>query len=242
MLLGLAIADSLQERLRRLEYLCPLGLLSHGGRDGKGKIMREKQRVSEMATEVLTHQAEVRAGLTGESLKDALKAVLKTEAGRQLEDLRKGPRREDRAERWQPSLARERAKERGQARQAEHEWEREQRREEERDRARRDDAWERFMRSERRALEMRKDGQLAELLGEARPGESQEALRRLASKDRKQAGEGLVALMSAGNVSYKRLDELSPEDVPARAAADRARAAWLKERREGRLGRGERRA
>ena len=98
------------------------------------------------------------------------------------------------------------------------------------------------MRSERLKLEMRKDGQLAELLGEARPGESQEALQHLASEDRTQADEGLVALMSAGTVSYKRLDELSPGDVPARAAADRSRKSWLKERREGRLGRSERRS
>jgi hypothetical protein len=204
--------------------------------------MHEKQRVSEMASEVLTHQAEVRVGLTGESLEDALKVILRTEAGRQLDDLRNGPHRDETARRWQLSLARERAKERGLARQGKHEWEREQKRVEERDRARRDGAWERFMRSERRELEMRKDGQLAELLGEARPGESQAALEHLASEDRRQAEEGLVALMSAGNVSYKRLDELSLEDVPARAAAESSRMAWLKERREGRLGRSERRS
>ena len=202
--------------------------------------MYEKQRVSEMASEVLTHQAEVRAGLTGESFEHALKVVLRTEAGRQLEDLRTGPHSDERAGRWYPNLARERAKERGLARQREHEWERERQRAEVRDRARRDDAWERFMRSERRELEMRKDGQLAELLGEARPGESQAALQHLASEDRNQAEDGLVALLRAGSVSYKYLDELSPEDVPARAAADRSRTAWLKERREGRLGRSER--
>jgi hypothetical protein len=196
--------------------------------------MHEKQRVSEMASEVLTHQAEARAELTGESFEDALKVVLRTEAGGQLEDLRNGPHGDERAGRWQPNLARDRARERGLARRREHELERKSKRAEERDRARRDDAWERFVKSERRGLQMRKDGQLAELLGEALPGESQAALRHLASEDQRQAEEGLVALMSNGNVSYKRLDELSPEDMPARTMAERSRTAWLKERREGR--------
>lgn len=198
--------------------------------------MHDKQRVSEMASEVLTRQAELRAELTGEPFEDALIVVQKTDAGRQLEDLRDGPHRDERAERWQPNLARDRAKERSLARRQEQELERERKRAEERDRARRDDAWERFMRSERRGLEMRKDGQLAELLGEALPGESPAALQHLASEDRTQAEEGLVALLSGGNVSYKRLDELLPEDVPARAAAERSRTAWLKKRREERLG------
>jgi hypothetical protein len=199
--------------------------------------MYDKQRVSEMASEVLTRQAELRADLTGETFEDAIKVVRKTEAGRQLEELRDGPHRDERAGRWQPSLARGRAEERSLARRREQELERERKRAEERDRARRDYAWERFMRSERRGLEMRKEGQLAALLGEARHGEWPAALRHLASEDRKQAEEGLVALMCAGNVSHKRLDELSPEDVPARVAAERSRTAWLKKRREGRLGR-----
>ena len=54
----------------------------------------------------------------------------------------------------------------------------------------------------------------------------------LASEDRKQAREGLVALMSGGKVLYKRLEELSPNDMPARIAANRARTGWLKERRD----------
>ena len=41
----------------------------------------------------------------------------------------------------------------------------------ERAHARRDALWERFMRGELREMEKRKDGQLAELLGEALPGE-----------------------------------------------------------------------
>jgi hypothetical protein len=75
------------------------------------------------------------------------------------------------------------------------------------------------------------------LLGEALPGEPPAALRRLADEDTRQAQAGLVALMSMGKVSYKPLDELSPEDMPARAAANRLRTTWLKERRDGWLAR-----
>ena len=100
-------------------------------------------------------------------------------------------------------------------------------------------AWELFMQAELRELELRRDGQLAKLLGEPLPGESQAALERLASEDQRQAEEGLVALMSGGRVSYKRLDELSEKDMPARIAANRLRTTWLKERRDGWLGRGE---
>jgi hypothetical protein len=89
---------------------------------------------------------------------------------------------------------------------------------------------------ELRELEKRKGGQLAELLGEALPGEPAAALERLACEDRRQAEEGLVALMSMGKVSYKHLDELSPKDMPARAAANRLRTTWLKERRDRWLG------
>jgi hypothetical protein len=94
------------------------------------------------------------------------------------------------------------------------------------------------MQTELRELELRKDGQLAELLGEPQPGESPDLLRRFASEDRRQAEERLVALMSGGKVSYKHLDELSQADQPARIAARRARTGWLKERRDGWLGHG----
>ena len=92
--------------------------------------------------------------------------------------------------------------------------------------------WELFMQAELRELELRKDGELARLLGDPLPGEPSEALRRLAYEDQRQAEEGLVALMCNGKVSYKYVSELSPEDRPARIAANRARAAWLKERRD----------
>ena len=89
------------------------------------------------------------------------------------------------------------------------------------------------MQAERRELELRKDGQLATLLGASLPGEPPAALRRLASEDRRQAEEELVALTSNGKTSYKHLEELSARDMPARIAASRLRTTWLKERGDG---------
>ena len=191
--------------------------------------MQQNQSVSEMATEVLARQAGARAKRTGESLEEALRAVLQTEAGRHLGRLRDGEHRDERAEQWQPSLLQERAEERRLARLRE---ERRRLKEEERIRAQKA-AWESFMRKERRELELRKEGQLAGLLGEALAGESSAALRRLASEDQRQAEEGLVALTSNGKTYYKLVEELTEGDMEARIAADRLREAWLKERRDG---------
>jgi Lon protease-like protein len=188
--------------------------------------MQKNQRVADMAVEVLARQVGARVRRTGEPFEAALKAVLETEAGRQLAELRDGPHGDERAERWQEDLAHKRAQER----------KREQ--VEERQRAQEAAAWKLFMQEELRELEKRKSGQLAELLGEALPGEPSAALERLAYEDRRQAQDGLVALMSMGKVSYKHLDELSPKDMPARAAANRLRTTWLKERRDGWLARG----
>src|SRR5919107_2990989 len=126
-----------------------------------------------MATEVLARQAGVRAKQTGESLEEALRAVLQTEAGRRLGQLRGGNHRDERAEQWQPSLARERAEERRQAQLEE----RRRLKAEERSLARKA-AWESFMRRERRELKLRKDGQLAEVLGGAPAGGAQAGLGR----------------------------------------------------------------
>ena len=196
--------------------------------------MQKDQRVADMALEVLERQARTRAQRTGEAFKKALKAIVETEAGRQLEELRDGPHRDERAKQWQDELARRRGNERSRARQEE----RSRAREEERSRARLA-AWRSFMQAELRELELRKDGQLARLLGEPLPGEPPAALQRLASEDRRQAEGGLVALMSGGKVLYKRVQDLSQEDMPARIAANRLRTTWLKERRDGWLGRGE---
>src|SRR5918994_1568483 len=81
--------------------------------------MQKNQSVSEMATEVLARQAGARAKHTGESLEEALRAVLQTEAGRRLGQLRDGDHRDERADQWQPNLPRERAEERREAQLAE---------------------------------------------------------------------------------------------------------------------------
>ena len=124
--------------------------------------MQKNQRVADMAVEVLTRQAETRAQQTGEVFEDAFEDVLKTEAGRQLEELRNGPHRDEGADEWQHDLPRHRAQERRRARQ------------EERSRARQEDlrraqlaAWESFMQTELRELGLRKDGQLGRLLGDS---------------------------------------------------------------------------
>jgi hypothetical protein len=187
--------------------------------------MQKNQRVTDMAVEVLARQVGARVRRTGEAFEVALTAVLETEAGRQLAELRDGAHSDEKAEDWQEDLAHKRAQER----------KREQL--EERQRAQQAAAWEQFMQEELRELEKRKAGQLAELLGEALPGEPPAALRRLADEDTRQAQAGLVALMSMGKVSYKPLEELCPEDMAARIAANRLRMTWLKERRDGWLAR-----
>jgi len=66
--------------------------------------MRKNQRVSDMAVDVLARQAGTRATRTGETFEEALKAVLETEAGRQLGELRDGSHRDESAQRWQGTL------------------------------------------------------------------------------------------------------------------------------------------
>ena len=68
--------------------------------------------VEEMANEVLMRQAKLRADRSGEPLEKALEAVLNTEAGAQLRELRDVPRDEESVKEWQVSIARERAQER----------------------------------------------------------------------------------------------------------------------------------
>lgn len=206
------------------EFLFP----SIGGK-GKGSAMQKNQRVSEMALEVLTRQASTRSKRTGEPFEEVLEAVLQTEAGRGLGKLSEGPHRDKSAQQWQEDLARKRAEERSQAQREE----RRRAQQEERSQARLA-AWKTFMQEERRELELRKGGQLARMLGEPLPGEPPAEVLRLASEDQRQAEEGLVALMSIGEVFYKHLEDLSEWDVPARIAATRLRKMWLKTRQEAR--------
>jgi hypothetical protein len=94
--------------------------------------------------------------------------------------------------------------------------------------------WEEFLETERRALEDRKGGQLARVLGRALPGESQEELDRLAFKDQRRAEEGLVELLQEGQPFYKHIDELTSEDRMGRIRAERARTLWLEAREQNR--------
>ena len=74
--------------------------------------MSEDRSVEEIANEILMRQAKVRADRSGESIEEALEAVLNTEAGTQLRELRDVPHDEESVKEWQASLARERAEER----------------------------------------------------------------------------------------------------------------------------------
>ena len=57
-------------------------------------------------------QAKARADRSGEPIEEAMEAVLNTEAGKQLKELRDGPHGDERVEEWQVSIAQERARER----------------------------------------------------------------------------------------------------------------------------------
>jgi len=75
--------------------------------------VHDDRSVEEMAGEVLMRQAKARADRTGEPIEEAMEAVLNTEAGTQLRELRDVPRRdEESVEEWQVGMARERAEER----------------------------------------------------------------------------------------------------------------------------------
>jgi hypothetical protein len=72
----------------------------------------EDRSVEEIANEVLMRQAKARADRTGEPIEEALEAVLNTEAGTQLRELRDVPHDEESVKEWQVGMARERAQER----------------------------------------------------------------------------------------------------------------------------------
>ena len=73
--------------------------------------MQPGQTVGEMAKEALSRQASTRARRTGQSLAEARVVVLQTPAGRQLEDLRRGPHQHEEARYWQANLLFERVSE-----------------------------------------------------------------------------------------------------------------------------------
>ena len=74
--------------------------------------MRADQSVHEMVEEVFRRQAEGLVERLGCSSQEALEGVLKTEAGRQLRELRDGPHAHEKARDWQEDLLWERTLER----------------------------------------------------------------------------------------------------------------------------------
>jgi hypothetical protein len=72
----------------------------------------DDRSVEEMTNEVLMRQAKARADRTGEPIEEAMEAVLNTEAGGQLRELRDVPRDGESVEEWRVGMARERAEER----------------------------------------------------------------------------------------------------------------------------------
>ncbi len=73
--------------------------------------MRAEQTVSEMVEEALSRQVADHAQRTGQSLAEALEAVLQTTAGRQLEELGSGVHQHEEACYWQANLLFKRATE-----------------------------------------------------------------------------------------------------------------------------------
>jgi hypothetical protein len=86
-----------------------------GYRKEEESTMRDDQSVAEMANEVLMRQAKARADRSGEPIEAAMRAVVGTEAGKQLADLRDGPHADEGVEEWQVGIAQERARERAEA-------------------------------------------------------------------------------------------------------------------------------
>jgi hypothetical protein len=89
------------------------------------------------------------------------------------------------------------------------------------------EAWEKHMRLERELLAQRRDGKLAKAIGKALPGESPQDLEQMAREDRSRAEEGLVSMLRGGQLSYKHVDELTPENLLARLEAEREQVNWL---------------
>lgn len=94
------------------------------------------------------------------------------------------------------------------------------------------DTFDEFIDMERARLQEHAQGKLAEALGHALPGESQEELDRTAAEDQRLAQQGMIKLKVGESVSYKHIDELTREDRPARIAAEMEEVAWLKRRLE----------
>jgi hypothetical protein len=75
----------------------------------KGRTVQREQTVLEMVEEVLERQAKALTDNSGQPFESALEIVARTEAGRQLRELRDGPNRHEKARDWQADLAWDRA-------------------------------------------------------------------------------------------------------------------------------------
>ena len=83
-----------------------------GYTERKDNTLQQEQTVSEMANEILRRQAKRRANRRGVPIEEAMEAVLNTEAGKQLGELRDGPHAEEGVREAQVGAARNRARER----------------------------------------------------------------------------------------------------------------------------------
>jgi hypothetical protein len=86
--------------------------LGEGSRKEEESTVSKDRSVEEMAHEVLMRQAKARSDRTGEPIEEAMEAVLNTEAGKQLRELRDVPHDKESVEEWRVGMARERAEER----------------------------------------------------------------------------------------------------------------------------------
>lgn len=89
------------------------------------------------------------------------------------------------------------------------------------------EAWEHHMRLERKLLAQRRDGKLAKAIGKALPGKDPRDLDQMAREDRSKAEKGLVSMLWGGQLSYKHIDKLTPENLLARLEAEREQVNWL---------------
>jgi hypothetical protein len=91
--------------------VCSIEVWSEGviGQPWKEKMLHRDQIISEMAEEVLAHQAKSLADKTGQAFESALGVVTGTEAGQQLRELANGEHHHEKAREWQASVRFERA-------------------------------------------------------------------------------------------------------------------------------------
>lgn len=90
------------------------------------------------------------------------------------------------------------------------------------------EAWQHFMAAEHKELVDHQNGLIGKLLGHPLPEESHQEIEWLAEEDRRTAHEGMVALMSGrGEVAYKHIDDLSPQDRAARIRFEGKRIEWI---------------